>query len=56
VAHPTQLKQSGAGNAGQQNFEEKQKKAEDNRNKPVSLKTRHLFLVEIVKKLCQKQR
>jgi hypothetical protein len=56
VVHPTQLKQSDAGNAGQQNFEEKQRKAEGNRNKPVSLKTRYLFLVEIVKRLCQRQR
>jgi len=54
--HPMQLEQSDAENAGQQNFEEKQRKAEDNRNKPVSLKTRYLFLVEIVKRLCQRQR
>jgi methylmalonyl-CoA mutase N-terminal domain/subunit len=56
VVHPTQQKQSDADIVGQRNYEEKQKKAEGNRIKPVSLKTRYLFLVETVKRLCQKQK
>jgi hypothetical protein len=35
-----QSKQNDAGDAGQQNCEQKQKKAEDNRNKPLPLKIR----------------
>jgi hypothetical protein len=56
VARLTQLKQRDAENAGQKNFEIKQRKAEDNRKKPVSLKTRYLFLVEIEEGLCQRQK
>jgi hypothetical protein len=41
VVHPTQQKQSDADIVGQRNYEEKQKKAEGNRIKPVSLKTRY---------------
>jgi len=51
-----QAKQNDVDDADPLNYESKQKKGEANRNKPVSLKTQYLFLVETDEDLCRRQK